>query len=71
MNTVAHQAVYSAADLAAFCGTDVGTIYAWVRKGSIEHYRTPAGHLRFEREAVLEFLRRHGIPIPRELRAAG
>jgi CheY-like chemotaxis protein len=59
--------MFEASDLARFCDTDVATIYAWVKKGQIRPFKTPGGRLRFQRESVLDFLRRFHFPIPPEL----
>ena len=67
MNTQSPNTVFEAADVAAFCETDIATIYTWVKKGEITYFKTPGGRLRFKRAAVLDFLRRYGFPIPSEL----
>lgn len=62
--------VYLASQLASICDVDLKTIHNWCERGddseppSLEHYRTPGGHLRFEHGAVLRFLSRWGYPIP-------
>lgn len=61
---------YLASQLAAICDVDLKTIHNWCERGdegeppSLEHFRTPGGHLRFEHGAVLRFLSRWGYPIP-------
>lgn len=61
---------YLASQLAAICDVDLKTIHNWCERGgegeppSLEHFRTPGGHLRFAHDAVLRFLSRWGYPIP-------
>ena len=57
----------TASQVARFCQVDLKTIHNWADRGEIPHFRTPGRHLRFRREHVLDFLRKYGYPIPREL----
>src|SRR5690606_33776431 len=59
--------VYTAQDLARFCEVDLKTIHHWADAGKIPHHRTEGRHLRFRRNNVLAFLRRHGYPLHAEL----
>ncbi len=43
------------------------SILQWIDKGLLPAYRTPGGHRRVERGALIRFLRDHGMPIPRQL----
>lgn len=65
--TNSQKEVFAASEVAAWCGTDVTTIYSWTRKGELVGQRTPGGQHRFQREVVLDFLRRHHYPVPEEL----
>jgi excisionase family DNA binding protein len=67
---VSAKLVFEASEVAAYCSTDVATIYTWVKKGEIPHFKTPGGRLRFKREVVLDFLRRYQFPIPADLAAS-
>ena len=67
MQTELSKTVFEVADVARFCEADVATIYTWVKKGEISHFKTPGGRFRFKREAVLDFLRRYHFPIPTEI----
>ena len=62
--------VYTAQDLARFCEVDLKTIHHWADGGKIPHHRTEGRHLRFRRNHVLAFLRRHGYPLHAELASA-
>jgi excisionase family DNA binding protein len=59
--------VYTAQDLARFCEVDLKTIHHWADGGKIPHHRTSGRHLRFRRNHILAFLRRHGYPLHAEL----
>ena len=62
--------VYTAQDLARFCEVDLKTIHHWADAGKIPHHRTEGRHLRFRRNHVLAFLRRHDYPLHAELATA-
>jgi len=61
--------LFTASEIARFCQVDLKTIHNWADRGQIPHFRTPGRHLRFRRPHVLDFLRKYGYPIPRELHA--
>ncbi|MBX3223184.1 MAG: helix-turn-helix domain-containing protein [Labilithrix sp.] len=62
--------LYTAQDLARFCEVDLKTIHHWADGGKIPHHRTEGRHLRFRRNHVLAFLRRHGYPLHAEIVSA-
>jgi excisionase family DNA binding protein len=62
--------LFTAADVARFCGVDLKTIHNWVAKEKLSHFRTEGRHLRFRRLDVIDFLRTWEYPIPDALRAA-
>ncbi len=59
--------LYTAQDVARFCEVDLKTIHHWADGGKIPHHRTEGRHLRFRRNHVLAFLRRHGYPLHAEI----
>src|ERR1700754_1968362 len=59
--------LYTAQDLARYCEVDLKTIHHWANGGKIPHHRTEGRHLRFRRNHILAFLRRHGYPLHAEL----
>ncbi len=61
--------VYEASDVARFCHADVAMVYAWVKRGELSHFKTPGGRLRFKRDVLIDFLRRHQYNVPEELTA--
>lgn len=62
--------LYTAQDVARFCEVDLKTIHHWADGGKIPHHRTEGRHLRFRRNHVVAFLRRHGYPLHAELASA-
>lgn len=62
--------LYTAQDLARFCEVDLKTIHHWADADKVAHYRTEGRHLRFRRNHVVAFLRKHGYPLPDELVSA-
>ncbi len=63
------EGLFTASQIARFCQVDLKTIHNWADRGQISHFRTPGRHLRFRRPHVLDFLRKYGYPIPKELEA--
>ncbi len=43
------------------------TVLSWIDKGLLRGHRTPGGHRRVERAALVSFLRGHQMPVPRQL----
>lgn len=60
---------WTASRLAAFAGVDLKTVHKWARRGLIEHFRTPGGHLRFRRGHVEQFLESGGVRTGRSARS--
>jgi excisionase family DNA binding protein len=47
------------------------TVLSWIDKGILPAHRTPGGHRRVERVALVHFLRNHRMPVPRQLAGVG
>jgi excisionase family DNA binding protein len=62
--------LYTGQDVARFFEVDLKTVHHWADAGKIPHHRTEGRHLRFRRNHVVQFLRRHGYPVPAELASA-
>jgi excisionase family DNA binding protein len=43
------------------------TVLGWIDRGLLPAHRTPGGHRRVERGALVRFLRDHDMPIPHQL----
>ena len=59
--------IFVASQVASLWGVDLKTVHGWVESGDVEAFRTPGGHLRFRRRALLDLLRRFHMPIPTSL----
>lgn len=62
---------FSTADVARFCHVTADTIRKWAEAGRIQVFKTPGGHRRIQRDALLKFLRDNQIPLPSELEEDG
>ena len=56
--------------VAKLLGVAVRSVVNWIDAGDLKAGKTPGGHRRVEEANLLEFLRRHDLPIPRELARA-
>ena len=57
----------STSKAARLIGVGVISIVNWIDQGQIKAGRTPGGHRRIEVEDLIDFLRRHNLPVPEEL----
>ena len=48
-------------------GVSLPTVINWIKAGRLSAHRTPGGHRRIERDTLVAFIRRHGLPMPPEL----
>jgi excisionase family DNA binding protein len=55
-------------EVAKMLQSNPSSINKWAKENRISAFRTPGGHRRFKIGDVITFLRKHGMPIPRELR---
>ena len=58
---------FSTLEISRVCEVDPVTVARWCDQGQLRCFRTPGGHRRVVREDLLQFLRRHGVPLPPEL----
>ncbi|REJ83374.1 MAG: response regulator [Acidobacteria bacterium] len=56
--------LYTTNQLAKHFGVVPTTVIDWIEAGKLEAFKTLGGHRRITHRAVLEFLRRHGLPSP-------
>jgi excisionase family DNA binding protein len=56
--------LYTTNQLAKLFGVVPTTVIDWIEAGKLEAFKTLGGHRRITHRAVLEFLRRHGLPTP-------
>ncbi len=56
--------------IAEMLHVDPGSVSNWLDLGLLRAHRTPGGHRRVETEDLIQFLRDHKMPIPKELAPA-
>jgi len=59
----------STTKVARFCHVSHAAVCNWVKLGKLKAYRTPGGQYRIEPHVLVEFMKRHGMPIAEELEA--
>jgi two-component system, OmpR family, response regulator VicR len=52
--------------IAKYCHVTPRTANQWINEGKLKAYRTPGKHSRVQVEDFLEFLKKYGIPVPKE-----
>ena len=57
----------STTKVAGLLGVAVRSVAKWIDQGELKAGRTPGGHRRIEGRDLVEFLKRHGLPVPPEL----
>ena len=57
----------STSKVARLIGVGVVSVVNWIKQGVLKAGHTPGGHRRVTVEDLIEFLRRHNLPIPPEL----
>jgi excisionase family DNA binding protein len=57
--------IFTVFQASKYCNVSPKTIINWIDAGHIEAYRTVGGHRRIERANLEAFMRKQGIPIPR------
>ena len=62
--------VYTTGQVAKFCKVASRTVAKWFDDGRIKGYRLPGGSQdrRFPREHLIEFMKKHDMPLPEELK---
>ncbi|HWE31509.1 MAG TPA: response regulator, partial [Polyangia bacterium] len=58
-------------EVGALLQVNPSSVKKWVNEGRITAFRTPGGHRRIRVADLVDFLRRHAMPIPRPLAGAG
>ena len=62
---------FSTSEVAKYCHVTADTIRKWAEAGRIRVFKTPGGHRRIRREALLKFLRENNIPVHDDLDDSG
>lgn len=55
--------LWTATEVAKYCGVTSVTVSRWIRKGKLKAYTTPGGHYRIRERDFREFLEASGLPI--------
>ena len=50
-------------EAADFCHTSYMSVKRWIWAGKLDAFKTPGGHFRIDRNDLLEFMRKNGIPV--------
>ncbi|MFW6134933.1 MAG: response regulator [Elusimicrobiota bacterium] len=58
---------YTTTEISKLLGVTTATVNGWINEKELKSFRTPGGHNRVRREALLEFMKNNNIPIPPEL----
>ena len=53
--------------VAKYCGVSKVTVLRWIDRGHLAAFRLPEGHYRIHRDDFIEFLKKHGIPIRKQM----
>jgi excisionase family DNA binding protein len=59
---------YTTFQISKFCNVNHRTVLYWINKNKVKAFRTPGGHSRVREADLREFLVKHDIPLPTELR---
>ncbi len=58
--------IFTVFQASKYCNVSPKTIINWINAGHIEAYRTVGGHRRIKRANLEAFMRKQGIPIPKD-----
>ncbi|MBI5479870.1 MAG: response regulator [Deltaproteobacteria bacterium] len=67
MRSLQERELVTAREAARLIRTGHVSVLRWVESGLIEGYRTPGGHVRIRKTALVGFLRKQQMPVPKEL----
>jgi excisionase family DNA binding protein len=57
-------------EAAKYCNTSYMSVKRWIWSGDLKAFKTPGGHFRVRKTDLVDFMRKHQIPIPEEIPAA-
>jgi excisionase family DNA binding protein len=55
---------FTSHDIARLLRVSASAVLSWIDRGWLSAHRTPGGHRRVERSALVEFLRKRQMPVP-------
>jgi excisionase family DNA binding protein len=56
-------------EAAKYCSTSYMSVKRWIWSGDLNAFKTPGGHFRVVKSDLVDFMRKHQIPIPEEVPA--
>ena len=64
---MAGKSYYTTFKISRICGVNPTTVQNWVKEKKLQAFQTPGGHRRVQKEDLIVFLEKFGMPIPAEL----
>jgi len=64
---MAEKPYYTTFKISQICGVNPTTVQNWVKENKLRAFQTPGGHRRVQRDDLIAFLKKFGMPIPDEL----
>src|SRR4051812_27084978 len=59
--------VFTSHEVASLVQVSPSSVLKWIEQGKLRAFRTPGGHRRVASDELVEFLKAHHLPVPREL----
>ena len=59
--------IFTSHEVASLVQVSPSSVLKWIEQGKLRAFRTPGGHRRVACEELVDFLRAHRLPVPREL----
>lgn len=59
--------LFTSHEVASLVQVSPSSVLKWIEQGKLRAFRTPGGHRRVASDELVEFLRSHHLPVPREL----
>lgn len=62
---------FSTGEIAKFCDVNLRTVIRWIEKGELDGFKLPGrGNNRVTEQGFLDFLQKHNMPIPEDLKGS-
>jgi len=63
-NVNLNKEVFTTFEVAKICNANITSIKNWIEDNQIRAFRTPGGHYRVQKDVLVDFLNRYGMPNP-------
>jgi excisionase family DNA binding protein len=63
-----NEKIFTTYQAANICNVHLTTVINWINEGALKAYATPGGHRRIKEIDILKFMKKHRIPIPKDLK---